>query len=163
MSIKKFIDTRLDRIPQTVEDCPIVAMHIDMGLHNVIASAEDHKETKAIIDWELCASAPFVAANYCIEILFRYGAPNGFGTEYAHADELRSAFWDAIPKWKAHWESQGTKDFMEWFRFGCFLQPQYADKKLSKAEKMEFWAEKVRAVEGMLKKYGVEESGIALY
>lgn len=77
-------------------------MHIDMGLHNIIVSAEDHTQINAIIDWELCASAPFVAADYCLEMLFRYGAPNGFGTEYAQADELRSAFWDTIPKWKAH-------------------------------------------------------------
>ena len=131
-------------------------MHIDMGLHNIIVSAEDHTQINAIIDWELCASAPFVAADYCLEMLFRYGAPNGFGTEYAQADELRSAFWDTIPKWKAHWESQGTKDFMEWFRFGRFLQPQYADKELSMAEKKEFWAENIRVVEGMLKKYGGE-------
>lgn len=45
---------------------------------------------------------------------------------------------------------------MEWFRFGRFLQPQYADKELSMAEKKEFWAENIRVVEGMLKKYGGE-------
>lgn len=157
-SIQSFMDTRLDQIPETVEDCPIVAMHIDMGLHNVIVSEEDHKQINAIIDWELCASAPFVAADDCMEMLFRQGAPNGFGAEYAKADELRSTFWDTIPKWKAHWDSQGTKDFMEWFRFGQFLQAHYANNKLSKAEKMEFWAENVRVVEGVLKKYGERDS-----
>ena len=90
--IQTFMDNRLDQIPETVEDCPIVAMHIDMGLDNIIVSAEDHTQINAVIDWELCVSAPFVAADYCLEMLFRYGAPNGFGTEYAQADELRSAF-----------------------------------------------------------------------
>ncbi|KAF9777355.1 hypothetical protein IL306_004442, partial [Fusarium sp. DS 682] len=81
-SIQTFVDSRLDQIPQTVEECPIVALHVDMGLHNVIVSADDHKEVNAIIDWELCASAPFLAAHTCLEMLFRKGAPNGFGAEY---------------------------------------------------------------------------------
>lgn len=133
---------------------PIAAINVDMGLHNVIVSADNHKEIKAIIDWELCASAPFLAPHYCIEMLFRMGAPNGFGAEYPQADELRSAFWDAIPKWKAHWESQTARDFMEWFRIGLFMRPEYCSKEKSKTEKWEFWAENIRVVEGMLQKYG---------
>ncbi|ATY59667.1 hypothetical protein A9K55_003050 [Cordyceps militaris] len=154
--IQAFIDKRLDQIPQTVEECPITALHVDMGLHNVLVAEDNHKEIKAIIDWELCASAPFLAALPCIEMLFRGGAPNGFGVEYPHADELRSAFWDAIPKWKACWESQGVRDFLEWYRFALFLQPHHCPKEKSMAEKREFWAENIRVVEGMLKKYDVE-------
>ncbi|KAL7902396.1 hypothetical protein HDV63DRAFT_410135 [Trichoderma sp. SZMC 28014] len=157
-SIQTFVDNRLDQIPQTVEECPIVALHVDMGLHNVIVSADDHKTINAIIDWELCASAPFLAAHTCLEMLFRRGAPSGFGAEYPQADQLRRAFWDTIPKWKAHWESQSAKDFMEWFRFALFMEPEYCSSKMPKAEKMEFWAENIRVVEGMLKKYGVEEA-----
>ncbi|KAJ6785639.1 hypothetical protein PWT90_04787 [Aphanocladium album] len=118
--IQSFIDIRLDQMPQTIEEGPITALHVDMGLHNAIVSEEGHKEIKVIIDWELCASAPFLALYSCLEMLFRGGAPNGFGKEYLQADELRSAFWDAIPKWKAHWESHAAKDCMEWFRF-CSL------------------------------------------
>ncbi|KAI0097216.1 hypothetical protein GGR51DRAFT_541871 [Nemania sp. FL0031] len=157
-SIQDIVDNRSDQIPQTVEECPIVALHVDMGLHNVIVAADDHTKVNAIIDWELCTSAPFLAAHSCLEMLFRMGAPNGFGAEYPQADQLRSAFWDAIPDWKAHWESQGAKDFMEWFRFALFMQPEYCSSKLSKAEKWEFWAENKRVVEGILKKYGVEKS-----
>ncbi|RFN44525.1 aminoglycoside phosphotransferase [Fusarium flagelliforme] len=156
--IQTFVGTRLDQIPETVEECPITALHVDMGLHNVIVSADDHKDIKAIIDWEFSDSAPFLAAYECLDMLFRYGGPNGFGTEYAQADELRSAFWESIPEWEAHWESQGVKDFMEWFRFALFLQPRYADKNLSKAGQKEFWAENIRVVEGMVKKYGEPES-----
>lgn len=154
-SIQEFVDNTLDQIPQTVEECPIVALHVDMGLHNVLLSADDHKQINAIIDWELCASAPFLAAHTCLEMLFRMGASNGFGAEYPQADQLRSAFWDSIPKWKAYRESQGAKDFMEWFRFALFMQPEYCSNKKPRAEKMEFWAENIRVVEGMLKKYSV--------
>ncbi|KZZ91681.1 Protein kinase-like domain protein [Moelleriella libera RCEF 2490] len=156
-SIQAFVDNRLDQMPQTIEECPIVALHVDMGLHNLIVAEHDYQEINSIIDWELCASAPFLAAYSCLEMLFRRGAPNGFGAEYPQADLLRSAFWDTIPKWKAYWESQSARDFMEWFRFSLFLKPEYCSAKMPKAEKMEFWAENIRVVEGMLKKYGVEE------
>ncbi|KAJ1326107.1 phosphotransferase [Microdochium nivale] len=155
--IQAFVNDRLDQMPQTIEACPIVALHIDMGLHNLIVSADDHQKINAIIDWELCASAPFLAAHTCLEMLFRRGAPNGFGAEYPQADLLRNAFWDAIPKWKVHWESQCARDFMEWFRFSLFLKPAYCSANMPKAEKMEFWAENIRVVQGMLKKYGAEE------
>lgn len=150
-AIQAFVDTRLDQIPATVEACPVVELHADMGLHNVLVAEDNHAEINAIIDWELCASAPFLAAHGCLEMLFRRGAPNGFGAAYEHAAELRRAFWDAIPKWKAHWESQGAKDFMEWFRFALFLKPEYCPAEKSKPE---FWAENVRVVESMLNKYG---------
>lgn len=44
---------------------------------------------------------------------------------------------------------------MEWFRFALFMQPEYCSGKKPRAEKMEFWAENIRVVEGMLKKYSV--------
>ena len=154
-SIESFVENRLDQIPETVEQCPIVALHIDMGLHNVILSADDHTQINAIIDWELCASAPFLAVHTCLEMLFRKGASNGFGAEYPHADQLREAFWGTIPKWKAYWESQGARDFMEWFRFALFMRPEYCSSKKPIEEKWEFWAENKRVVESMLKKYTV--------
>ncbi|KAM3547134.1 hypothetical protein MY1884_009717 [Beauveria asiatica] len=147
VALQAFVDNKSDLIPQTVEECPIAALHVDMGLHNVLVAEGNHKEVKAIIDWELCASAPFLAAYPCIEMLFRRGAPNGFGPEYPHADELRSTFWDAIPEWKTCWESQGVRDFMEWFRFALFLRPEYCPKEKSMAEKCEFWAENKYNVE----------------
>lgn len=157
-SIKASVASHLDRIPQTVEDCPIVAIHVDMGLHNVLVSPDDRSEILAIIDWEFCASAPFLAAYECIEMFFRHGAPNGYGSEYPRADELRASFWNSIPKWKAHMESQGAKDFTEWLRFARFMKPEYCSSKMPKAERMEFWAENIRVVDGMLRKYGAQTS-----
>ena len=157
-SVESFADNQLDQIPDTVEQCPIVALHIDMGLHNVLLSADNHTQINAIIDWELCASAPFLAPHTCLEMLFRKGAPNGFGDEYPHADQLRNAFWDAIPKWKTCFQSQGARDFIEWFRFALFMQPEYCSSKISKEEKWVFWAENRRVVQSMLRKYGAEKS-----
>ncbi|KAL8740214.1 MAG: hypothetical protein Q9184_008519, partial [Pyrenodesmia sp. 2 TL-2023] len=53
--IKGFIDQHLTNIPPVVEDIPIVAMHADMGLHNIILSSETPTELRAIIDWEFVA------------------------------------------------------------------------------------------------------------
>lgn len=156
-SIKTFVGTRLGEIPETVEQCPIVALHVDMGLHNIIVSAEDPTKINAIIDWEFCASAPFLTAYECLDRLFRRGAENGFGAEYPHAQELRDAFWDTIPTWKYHWESQAAKDFMLWFRFAQFLKPSYCPSHWPKEKKMEFWAENIRIVEHMLDMFHCRE------
>ena len=90
--IKAFADTCLHQIPEVVDECPVVAIHVDMGLHNVLVSTSDHTVITGIIDWEFCASAPFLAAYECIDMLFREGAPNGFGPEYPQAEELRRTF-----------------------------------------------------------------------
>ncbi|KAF2183435.1 hypothetical protein K469DRAFT_727996 [Zopfia rhizophila CBS 207.26] len=76
--IKDFVKNRMHKIPTIVEDIPIVAMHADIGLHNVIVS--NQTKIKAM--------------------LFRRPAPNGFGPEYYCASELREAFWGTITDWK---------------------------------------------------------------
>ncbi|KAK2611929.1 hypothetical protein QQS21_002035 [Conoideocrella luteorostrata] len=151
--IQTIVDNRLDKIPQAVEECPIVALHVDMGVHNMLVSADDHKEINAIIDWELCASAPFLAAHEFLEGLFRMGASNGSGVEYPRADQRRSAFCDAIRTWKRRWESPRAKDCMEWLRFALFMQPEYCSNKLPRSEKWQFRAENRRVVEAMIEKY----------
>ncbi|KAF2715977.1 hypothetical protein K431DRAFT_289808 [Polychaeton citri CBS 116435] len=137
-SIRTFVDTRLDQMPETIDECPVVALHVDMGLHNALVSTQDHTKINAIIDWGFSASAPFLAAYNCIDQLFRMGAENGFGTEYPHADELREAFWDAIPRWKVHWESQSAKDFMEWFQFAV-QKTSLKQRKWSSGPRTDVW------------------------
>lgn len=148
--IRDFIETRMNEIPAIVEDVPIVAIHADMGLHNVIVSAETPSEIRAVIDWELVASAPFASLYRLIETLFRRSAPNGFGQEYERADELREVFWGAIPEWKTWHESEAVQVFLKWFRFGLFLKPEPRPRDLSEEESKEFWRENIRVVEGML-------------
>ena len=49
-SIRALVNSHLDQIPETVDTSPIVAIHADMGLHNVIVSTDDHTKIMAIID-----------------------------------------------------------------------------------------------------------------
>jgi aminoglycoside phosphotransferase (APT) family kinase protein len=115
-----------------------VAVHSDMGPHNVILSTTTPTDILAIVDWEFVASAPYASLHRVIEMFFRRLAPNGFGDEYPHADELRNAFWGAIPEWKARNESQSTKVFLEWFRFGLFMKAEWRPNGLSGKEKEQY-------------------------
>ena len=77
-------------------------------------------------------------------------AMNRFGTEYPHAEELRQTFWDAIPKLKELNQNEAVKTFLEWFRFDVFMVPP---NDLGEGEKNEYWAENVRVVEEIFRKY----------
>ena len=63
-----------------------------MRPHNVILSPTTPTDIKAIFDWEFVASAPCASLRVIEILFFREYAPNGFGAEYAHAEELRDAF-----------------------------------------------------------------------
>ncbi|KAL8940546.1 MAG: hypothetical protein Q9211_002229 [Gyalolechia sp. 1 TL-2023] len=152
--IKGFIDKHLDDIPWVVEEIPVVAMHTDMGLHNIILSSQTPTEIRAIIDWEFVASAPYASLHPIIERLFRKRAANLFGPEFDRADELRDAFWDAIPDWKRWNQSAATEKFLQWFRFGLFMKPEPPlDHGISDSEKQAFWRENIHVVEDMLSQY----------
>ena len=130
--IQDFVNTRMN-IPATVEDVPIVAMHADMGPHNIIVSESSDTCIQAVIDWEFVASAPFAALYRVMEMLFRRPAENGFGAEYDRANELRLTFWDTIPFWKSRFMSESTQVFLEWFRFGLLMKAEWRPNGLSKA------------------------------
>ncbi|KAF2799240.1 hypothetical protein K505DRAFT_321309 [Melanomma pulvis-pyrius CBS 109.77] len=151
--IRDFVSKHLHNIPAIVEDIPIVAMHADMGLHNIIVSSETHTEIQAVIDWEFVASAPYASLHRIIEMLFRKPSPNGFGPEYEGANELREAFWATIPDWKQWDQSETTQAFLEWFRFGLFMKPEWRPKDLPEDERQDFWRENIRVVEDILRKY----------
>ena len=151
--IRNFVGNHLHSIPAIVEDIPIVAMHADMGPDNIIVSSETHTEIQAVIDWEFVASAPYASLHRIVEMLFRKPAPNGFGPEYEGADELREAFWAAIPEWKQWDQSETTQTFLEWFRFSLFMKPEWRPKDLPEDERHGFWRENIRVVEDILMKY----------
>jgi hypothetical protein len=153
--IQDFVHNHMHKIPAIVETMPIVATHSDMGLHNIIVSATTTPTNiAAIIDWESVASAPYASLYRSIEMLFRKPAANGFGHEYDHADELREAFWGAIPAWKLRNQSESTRAFLEWFKFGLFMKPERRPHDLPDDKKDEYWRENIRLVEEMLHKYG---------
>jgi hypothetical protein len=151
--IRDFVGKHLHKIPAIVEDIPIVAMHADMGPHNVIVSSKTHPKIQAVIDWEFLASAPYASLHRIIEMLFRKPASNGFGPEYEGANELREAFWATIPDWKQWEQSETTQTFLEWFRFGLFMKPEWRPKDLPKEEMQDFWRENIRVVQDILRKY----------
>ena len=150
--ISNFLDRHEHDMPAVVEDIPIVAMHTDMSLHNIIVSSQTPTKIQAIIDWEFVASAPYASQCQIIEMLFREWAPNQFGPEYGRANELREAFWDVIPDWKQWNQSEATQTFLEWFRFGLFMKPEPPGD-LPEEEKQSFWQENTRVVEEMLNSF----------
>ncbi|KAM5441253.1 hypothetical protein MferCBS31731_003682 [Microsporum ferrugineum] len=151
--IRDFVKNCMRKIPAIVEEIPIVAMRSDMGPHNIIVSSHTHIDIEAVIDWEFVASAPFASLYRIIEMFFRKPAENGFGSEYDRASELREVFWGTIPEWKLQVESEPTQVFLEWFRFGLFMKPEWRPKDLPENEAKEFWRENIRVVEGTLHKY----------
>jgi len=146
-------------IPEIVESIPIVAQHCDLGPHHVILKAIDAdspiaSEIAAVIDWEFVAAAPFMSATRSIEMLYREFAQNDFGPEFPRAEELRQAFWDAIPKWKAWHKHEVTVVYLEWYRFALYLKPAEPDDEIDEQELWNvFWAESVRVIEGILRQY----------
>ena len=155
--IEVFVNTRLDTaIPNIVEDIPVVAIHADMGPHNVIVSEHMPTNIRAIIDWEFVSSAPYASLHRITEMFFRRPAPNGFGAEYDGAAELRAAFWGAIPDWERWNQSEATRAFLEWFRFGLFMKPEWRPSELTAEEKGNYWRENIRVVEGILAKYSAD-------
>ena len=157
--LTRFVNDGMHNIPAVVEEVPIVALHQDMGLHNIILSSDDPTTVKAIIDWEFCASAPYPSIYSVIEHFFRMKAMNGFGVEYPDAEELRQTFWNAIPKWEELNRGEAVKTFLEWFRFAVFMVPEWRPDGLSDGEKKKYWAENMRVVEEILMKYRPHSDG----
>ena len=150
--VTAFVETGMRNMPEGVEEIPVVAIHSDMGLHNIIVSGPEHNDIMAIIDWEFCASAPYASVDSLIEVLFRRWSPNGHREEYPRAEELRHAFWDAIPEWKRWNESEATQIFLEWFRFASFMRAEPLHNYLN-IDKETWWSENIRITESFLNKY----------
>lgn len=76
----------MDNIPSVVVNFPVVPTHSDMRLHNIIVSDTDPTKIKTIVDWELCACAPYVSLHSFLE---RNLFHEKNGAEYPLAIELR--------------------------------------------------------------------------
>lgn len=87
-------------------------------------------------------------------MILRKSALNGFGAEYAYANELRDPFWSAILVWRVWNAREATRVFLEWFRFGLFMKAEWRPDGLNEEEKERYWKENTRVVEEMLGKYG---------
>jgi hypothetical protein len=150
------------KIPDIVEEIPIVAFHEDLTPYNMIVSSEDLTHIAAIIDWEFLASALYGFHHIHLEtFLIRRWKVNGFGDEYPGADELRHAFWDAIPEWKKLNDSEAVQVLLEWWRFALFLKAESPGEDLSAGDRDRFWRENIRVVEGFLAKWAGDDWNVA--
>jgi hypothetical protein len=90
-SVAAFVNTGMHNVPAIVEQIPIVPLHLDMALHNILVSIANPTRLEAIIDWEFCASAPYASMHRVMETFFRVPERRGFGPEIHGAQELRQA------------------------------------------------------------------------
>ncbi|KAJ5329592.1 hypothetical protein N7452_009982 [Penicillium brevicompactum] len=153
-AIRKFMNGNLN-IPPQVEEVPVVILHDDLALNNMIFSSDDPHDLQAIIDWELVDNKPFaVAIPKFIEPLF-WADSKGDQKDHDGYRDLRKAFWDAIPRWKAYMNSEATRVFLDWYNLGDDLKvlPPFDDD-LSAEQKLEFWKDNIRAVWDFLGRYG---------
>jgi hypothetical protein len=83
----------MHNIPAIFEDVLVVAVYSDMSeASQCHLSPTTPHDISAVIDWEFIASAPYASLHRVIEMLFMESMPNGFGAEYAQAEELCDAF-----------------------------------------------------------------------
>ncbi|KAL8878194.1 MAG: hypothetical protein Q9198_003948 [Flavoplaca austrocitrina] len=98
--IQALVDQHLDDIPLVVEDIPVVAMHTDMGLHNIIVSSETSTESRA---------SSICLPSFNDREAIPPSADDLFGPELDRADELPNAFSEEILYWKQQNESTASK------------------------------------------------------
>ncbi|KAF7561811.1 hypothetical protein G7046_g2354 [Stylonectria norvegica] len=118
---KHLVQEKLANSPHEVEEVPIVITHSDMSLHNMIFSFAAPTKLEAIIDWEFVHSMPFaVLIPTSIDPLFVVGDDSVSGGSFVDED-LRNAFWAAIPEWRGLTDLTATKIFLEYYQFGLNL------------------------------------------
>jgi hypothetical protein len=152
-AIRQMVNAGLN-IPPKVEEVPIVISHDDMALNNMIFSSNEPHTLEGIIDWELVNCMPFagVVPTY-IEPLF-WGDSKGNQKEHDGYQDLHDAFWDEIPKWKTHMNSEATQVFLDWYQLGKdILVFPPLDDDISVEQKRELWKDNTRAVWDFLGRY----------
>ncbi|KAK3306215.1 uncharacterized protein B0T15DRAFT_494324 [Chaetomium strumarium] len=156
-SIRNFVQCKLDsQLPKGLDKTPVVLMHTDLGLHNVLVSESSPYEFTAVIDWEFVSCLPFLCAvPRLIEPMFREGL--GHDEKGALLEEaiqpLREAFLNEIKEVMASVEGQ---TFLEWYEFGLYMKPNaYMKFGASPEERMASW-ENISVVERFLNRWGQE-------
>ncbi|PSS06963.1 hypothetical protein M430DRAFT_23119 [Amorphotheca resinae ATCC 22711] len=122
--VRGFVESKLDASPADIDTIPIVLVHTDMGLHNMIVSNEPIDIIlKSIIDWESVHCLPFlVTVPLLVESLF-VRRPRCFDSiEYPDARMLRKAFWMEVgEEFKLRFQSLAACSFLRYYCFGLFL------------------------------------------
>ncbi|KAJ2896235.1 hypothetical protein MKZ38_005729 [Zalerion maritima] len=160
--IRQFVETSLDSaLPPEVDSIPVVLMHTDMGLHNIIVSPDYPFEFRAVIDWEFTSCLPFLCAvPDLIEPLFRE-QEGAEGPLWEGGEELCSAFWDEIPDWKALKMTTEGRTFLEWYEFGLYLKANaLLDLGAPLQTKMAFWEKNLTFVTAFLKRWSSDVASL---
>jgi hypothetical protein len=161
-SIRDFVHCKLDsRLPKRLDSkIPVVLMHVDLGLHNVLVSERPPYEFAAVIDWELVSCLPFLCAvPRLTEPMFREGLSDEKGALVEEAIQpLREVFWNEIPAWKGVMASVEGQTFLEWYEFGLYLKANaYMKFDASPEERMASWERNISVVKRFLNKWGQKD------
>ncbi|KAK4099724.1 hypothetical protein N658DRAFT_397771, partial [Parathielavia hyrcaniae] len=156
-SIRSFVHGKLDsRLPRGVDKIPVVLMHADLGLHNVVASEHYPYHFAPVIDWEFVSCLPFLCAvPRLIEPMFLEGLGDEKGALRVEEgiQSLREAFWDEMPAWKDIMASVEVQTFLEWYEFGLYMKANPCMKfDAPLEERMASCERNVSVVEGFLNK-----------
>ncbi|KAJ1678661.1 hypothetical protein EV182_003595, partial [Spiromyces aspiralis] len=149
-SIRNFVQGKLDsRLPKGLDKIPVVLMHADLGLHNVLVSESPPYEFTAVIDWEFISCLPFLCAvPRLIEPMFQEGLGDENGALLEATQLLREVFWSEIPAWKDIMASVEGQTFLEWYEFGLYMKANaYIKFDASLEESMASWERNISAVE----------------
>jgi hypothetical protein len=129
----------MHNIPAIIEDSPVVAVSSNMSLHNVILSPTTPTISRQSSTGSLLPVLLIPHSTASSRCFLGNSTPNGFGAEYAHADELHDAFWDATPQWRTWNGSKATTVFLEWSRFGLFMKTEWRPGTFDKEKKEGYW------------------------
>ncbi|KAK3293904.1 uncharacterized protein B0H64DRAFT_462218 [Chaetomium fimeti] len=163
-SIRAFVHNKLDsRLPEGLDKIPVVLMHADLVLHNVLLSESPPFELAAVIDWESTLCLPFLCAvPPLIERMLQEGLEGEKEPVLIASQPLREAFWNEIPAWKELMTSPEGQAFLEWYEFGLYMVAEavYMELDASPEERMASWERNISVVKRFLGIWGQEEPSL---
>ncbi|VBB79609.1 Putative protein of unknown function [Podospora comata] len=162
-SIRSFVQTKLEsRLPKGLDEIPVVLMHADLGLHNVLVSESPLFEIAAVIDWEFVSCLPFLwVVPRLIEPILREDLGDEKGAPLEAVQLLREVFWNEIPAWRDIMASQEEQTFLEWYEFGLYMKANpYMNFNAPVEERMAFRERNISTVRCFLDVWGPEGSSL---
>lgn len=144
-------------IPPEVEEVPIV-ISPKMSLSSMIFNQNEPHDLEEIdLGDNFIDALPFASVLKYIEPLFRDDAS---GTENLHGSskKLRDAFWNEIPKWKKHLNSEATGSFLDWYSLGLRICENPALER-----EREAWGPMFQEMEDLQKKHKTGSSYISRF
>jgi hypothetical protein len=87
-------------IPPVVERIPIVPLHLDMGLHNIVVSENRLYRTSHPYRLGILCQRPLCLSRRNHRKSLPQAGAQQIGVKYQHANELHDVFWGLIPYWQ---------------------------------------------------------------